>query len=170
VNLAEQGVPPSEYRRWAAFELLVAWRAERLGRRVYVEEGEMFMEEQILDGLSDEDVLSVSVEELAATIEEMAERADIVGGHDENGFGEAWVVPGVSFRGAREALRWRPFRTVRSRPRVRVFRPRRRAAASRRARSPSRPSGDDDPHDVVPRRRASIAAQRQVTGAKGRTA
>lgn len=164
-------------RRWDAFELLVARRSEQLGRSIHVEDGEMCEVQMILDAVADKTVFSLSVEELTAIVEELAEGADIDADVDEDGFGEACVVPGMSFEDAREALRWRTVRTVRTRRLVRALRARRRAGTSRRragtlrrARSPGRLSGDDDPHDVIPCRRAAIPAQCQVPLAGGRLA
>ena len=148
------------------FELLVGWRSEELGRPIHVDEGEMYEVLEILrDHVSDEEVVSLSVEELAAVAAKMAAEADVDGEYDDHGLGHAWVVPGMTFAQARQALRRRPKRAIKPVARtrrgpVRALRSSSRGGHRRVARvcstgPPGRPrlEDDDDPHDdVVPRR------------------
>jgi hypothetical protein len=58
----------------------------------------MYEVREILDDhISAEQVLSLSVEELAAIAAKMAADADFDGEYDEDGLAHAWVVPGMTF-------------------------------------------------------------------------
>ena len=131
-------------RRFGVLDLL----EERGFNPDEVTRAEMILEEHI----TDEEVLSVPTEILAADVVAMLPGSEVEAEFDEEGFGHAWIETQIRFRDALASVtRWslaavrptyRPRCSARRAPRAR------RVRTSRSARgAPGRLSADDEPHD-----------------------